>query len=179
MSSVGIENGEEGGESSLKPPVRRPSGGKPAGMRPFTHLSRSLLDGLSMSALETEEAVASDDEEEVESRDFSVDAATNLGRRMSDAVISTPSDAEPGQPPSSTEVETTQFSSPGDLAAQLYANPKLAALRGSMGMGITPLQTNVKPSVVSPPILANPKCSGYFVEPVRVPRTRSCNLIEE
>jgi len=45
--------------------------------------------------------------------------------------------------------------SPAELAAQLLANPKLAALRSPKAA-----------SPISPPILTNPKCSGYFVEPV-------------
>ncbi|EMD35294.1 hypothetical protein CERSUDRAFT_116096 [Gelatoporia subvermispora B] len=70
---------------------------------------------------------------------------------------------------------------PSDLAAQLYANPKLAALRspGVPGMSpLTPLSpmspagpgTNpqaAKIAAMSPPILVNPKCSGYFVEPMK------------
>ena len=55
--------------------------------------------------------------------------------------------------------------SPAELAAQLHANPKLAALRG----GMTPQATSKSGSPMSPPILVNPKCSGYFVEPVRDP----------
>ena len=56
-----------------------------------------------------------------------------------------------------------------DLAAQLHANPKLAALRSPGGLAMTPLNTAtrvVDKSTISPPILMNPKCSGYFVEPV-------------
>jgi dual specificity phosphatase 12 len=58
-----------------------------------------------------------------------------------------------------------------DLAAQLHANPKLAALRTPGGLAMTPLNTNtstraIDKSNISPPILMNPKCSGYFVEPV-------------
>ena len=56
-----------------------------------------------------------------------------------------------------------------DLAAQLHANPKLAALRSPGGLAMTPLNTATRvidKSSISPPILMNPKCSGYFVEPV-------------
>jgi dual specificity phosphatase 12 len=56
-----------------------------------------------------------------------------------------------------------------DLAAQLHANPKLAALRSPGGLAMTPLHTAprvIDKSSISPPILMNPKCSGYFVEPV-------------
>ena len=57
-----------------------------------------------------------------------------------------------------------------DLAAQLHANPKLAALRSPGGLTMTPLQPSTRAidkASISPPILMNPKCSGYFVEPVR------------
>jgi dual specificity phosphatase 12 len=56
-----------------------------------------------------------------------------------------------------------------DLAAQLHANPKLAALRSPSGLSMTPLNNaprGIDKSSISPPILMNPKCSGYFVEPV-------------
>ncbi len=171
-----LETDDPDDDENTPKPYPQSRGGK----RPFTNLSRSLMDSLSMSALETED----DDEIDlsgVTKTDLtptnnagvpSIDAATLLGRRLSDAVIAlSPSDTEPGQPPSAPQngAETTQFSSPGDLAAQLYANPKLAALRTPMGMGMTPIQTSVNrsnTSTSSPPILMNPKCSGYFVEPV-------------
>ena len=56
-----------------------------------------------------------------------------------------------------------------DLAAQLHANPKLAALRSPGGLAMTALNTTTRvidKTSISPPILMNPKCSGYFVEPV-------------
>ncbi|KAI0300163.1 hypothetical protein B0F90DRAFT_1725593 [Multifurca ochricompacta] len=57
-----------------------------------------------------------------------------------------------------------------DLAAQLHANPKLAALRSPGGLTMTPLQSAARvtdKASISPPILMNPKCSGYFVEPMK------------
>jgi len=57
-----------------------------------------------------------------------------------------------------------------DLAAQLHANPKIAALRSPGGLAMTPLNTATRvldKSSISPPILMNPKCSGYFVEPMK------------
>ncbi|KAF9817014.1 hypothetical protein IEO21_03688 [Rhodonia placenta] len=63
-----------------------------------------------------------------------------------------------------------------DLAAQLYANPKLAALRSPpAALNMTALTlpvsssspSGVKGLPYSPPILVNPKCSGYFVEPMK------------
>lgn len=55
------------------------------------------------------------------------------------------------------------LSSPSDLAAQPHSHPKLAGLRSSSSLA-SQVQSIIQPS--SPPILANPKCSGYFVEPV-------------
>ncbi|KAK0212756.1 hypothetical protein DFS33DRAFT_1377223 [Desarmillaria ectypa] len=169
--------------NTASPQSRVSGGGGETRKRPFTNLSMTLMDSLSMSALETED----DDEMDLSTitqtdltptnnaRVPSIDAATMLGRRLSDAVIAlSPPDTEPGQPPSAPQngtigVETTQYSSPGDLAAQLYANPKLAALRNPIAMGMTPIQTNTRSNVstTSPPILMNPKCSGYFVEPMK------------
>ena len=82
---------------------------------------------------------------------------------------------------------SNSYAHPTDLAAQLAAHPKLAALRSPAGLSMTPLtsaggisptrSTPQSPGITSvkgpnyfapasPPILANPKCSGYFVEPV-------------
>ncbi|KAJ3825203.1 hypothetical protein F5878DRAFT_707211 [Lentinula raphanica] len=67
--------------------------------------------------------------------------------------------------------------SPNDLAAQLYTNPKLAALRRGVSPPLpspNPSDSTIggggggaKPLPISPPILMNPKCSGYFVEPMQ------------
>ena len=70
---------------------------------------------------------------------------------------------------STTSAGTGTLQHGADLAAQLHANPKLAALRSPGGLAMTPLNTAsrvVDKSSISPPILMNPKCSGYFVEPV-------------
>ncbi len=80
---------------------------------------------------------------------------------------------------------SSSFIHPSDLAAQLASHPKLAALRTPSGLAMTPASggpsptrtapqspglVNVKSAnyfaPVSPPLLINPKCSGYFVEPV-------------
>jgi len=136
--------------------------------------------------------------------------ATHLGRRMSDAMLTSPVDVDvnpagekegtilkepqsrepvrspqvaspPLSPPNSfspTRAHASPLASPNDLAAQLYANPKLTALRGASGSGIESAgtasgsggATGASPRQqlpVSPPILMNPKCSGYFVEPMQ------------
>jgi len=50
---------------------------------------------------------------------------------------------------------------PSSISAQLHANPKLAALR-TTGL---PASTTPSPTL-APPILMDPRCSGYFVEAV-------------
>ncbi|KAH9886072.1 hypothetical protein C8Q73DRAFT_658881 [Cubamyces lactineus] len=74
---------------------------------------------------------------------------------------------------------TSSYVHPSDLAAQLSSHPKLAALRAPSSLTMTPTSSapqspgilNAKsPShfaSMSPPILVNPKCSGYFVEPMK------------
>lgn len=65
-------------------------------------------------------------------------------------------------PPS--QPQSTLYASPLDLAAELHSHPQLAALRArpSCITGIS-----APKSVVSPPILMDPICSGYFVEPMK------------
>ena len=55
---------------------------------------------------------------------------------------------------------------PNSISAQLHANPKLASLR-TTGLP-TSAATTPSPTLASaPPILVDPRCSGYFVEAVR------------
>jgi len=106
--------------------------------------------------------------------------------------VVTEADLAPPRPPakltqlsnSSTTSSTngssgSSYATPSDLAAQLHANPKLAALRGGLTMsplvttpaGMSPPIPMARPippaPVQSAPILANAKCSGYFVEPMK------------
>ena len=107
-------------------------------------LGRGLSDSLSMSAVEM------DDESEEET---------------SPDPKQTPKDEKP----LTVSLTNGGYAHPKDLAAELHSNPKLAALRSQIGgLSMTPLQTtNIRPmSPMFPPILVNPKCSGYFVEPV-------------
>jgi len=126
-------------------------------------------------------------------QDLSIQASRLIGNRLSDSVISTPSEvkqnpqsgtggtpafftangaavAEVTSAPATEPTPTTRLISPQDLAAQLFANPKIAALRSPpltpSTSGSQPVISSSKPAVNSPPILLNPKCSGYFVEPV-------------
>ncbi|KDR80052.1 hypothetical protein GALMADRAFT_222955 [Galerina marginata CBS 339.88] len=124
--------------------------------------------------------------------DLSIRASQILGRQLSDAVIATVGDSNRTAqlenkeksyftangsavneypvklPDTSIKYPTTHLLSPSDLAAQLLTNPKLAALRSPTTPGsanaVGPTQT---PPIVSAPILVNPKCSGYFVEPMK------------
>ena len=112
-------------------------------------------------------------------------SASNLDKPMTPSVTFETADkvtslSSQRSPPSSS------FAHPSDLAAQLASHPKLAALRLPGGLSMTPLAptggvsparsapqspglTSVKSAnYFAPPILANPKCSGYFVEPVSV-----------
>jgi dual specificity phosphatase 12 len=90
--------------------------------------------------------------------------AKTLGRRMSEAIRTPPAanaqltEGVPG-PGDDAQSETAVITLP-DLAAELNTNTKLATLRSSS------FSKMVLP--ISAPILANPKCSGYFVEPVRI-----------
>lgn len=117
--------------------------------------------------------------------DISIHASQLLGRRLSDAVISLANDTNPppersgsyfradgsavvehssDSPEAHVETRTTHLISPMDLAAQLMSDPKLAALR-SPPLSVTQAPAS-KAAPISAPILENPKCSGYFVEPV-------------
>jgi len=167
-------------------------------LRNFRNVSRGLIDmSLTMSSAVADD----DDEEEEEEEDekpldhIHAEAAKLLGRRLSDAVITPASESIKDAPAiltgnvqniglsesSATDTDatktisqepmTTHLISPTNLAAQLFANPKLAALRspsfGSSSIPVSspPAATQPKP-LVSAPIIVNPKCSGYFVEPV-------------
>ena len=94
---------------------------------------------------------------------MSMEDAKLLGRSLSDAVL-TPVGDKTSHEPYTREAESGNerpLVNPAELAARLYSNPKLATLKPPAPAGIP------KSAVpISPPILANPKCSGYFVEPV-------------
>lgn len=109
-------------------------------------LGRGLSDSLSISALDTEE----DLEDTAEQKPTSPPP---------------PKEEKPHSPPSNGG-----FAHPNDLTAELYANPKLAALRSQIGgLSMTPLQMPSNKPTNLPPILVNQKCSGYFVEPASEP----------
>jgi dual specificity phosphatase 12 len=164
-----------------------------ARLEDFRSVSKKLMNSTSTMSSAVEDDDEEDDSESGEATDppqhIHAEAARLLGRRLSDAVmtpLSNPSKelaAPLSQPPDllaaanagvekpGDELVTTHLISPANLAAQLYANPKLAALRSSsFGSSTqTPSHSATQPRLpaASPPIIMNPKCSGYFVEPVR------------
>lgn len=130
------------------PRSRRPSAGapavpsKPPSRKGSQRAPHPFLPGLSMSTI--------------------TPAATATGPPTGAA-------AGPGPAAGQTSAVTSPLAHGSDLAAQLFANPKLAALRspttlggpgGALGRPVAP------PAVVAPPILVDNKCSGYFLEPV-------------
>lgn len=150
---------------------------------------RGLLDSLSMSALETESDAEDSDADKLNppSRRPSVSDARlfrpsplsmeGIGRDLSHALeegVAGAAESVPDEParrpsPSWDTARRTSTPPPAlsagtDLAAQLSSNPKLAALRAAASLSMTSL--NGHRAALSPPILANSKCSGYFVEPV-------------
>lgn len=88
------------------------------------------------------------------------DAAT-LGESISNQI----SQSE-GQPPDSPGAiaRPSGLVHASELSAQLISNPKLAMLRS--GLSVVPAPSPSLGNARGSPLLANPKCSGYFVEPV-------------
>lgn len=154
---------------------------------------RSLLESLSMSALDTEDddnakAGAVKPLGSLSRRSSNVDSTVlcsspvsmnNLGRDLSDALdasaleletdvpnSATESDPGPPQPTTQSSGSSSQYANSADLAAQVYSSPKLAALRTSSSLLMTSISGYSAKQTFSPPILVNPKCSGYFLEPV-------------
>ncbi|KAH9042687.1 hypothetical protein EDB85DRAFT_1916277 [Lactarius pseudohatsudake] len=141
-------------------------------------LSTGIPSSLSMSALD------SDDEESADSTPATVSTPITSGINTMDtapsslatetiientnSALSTKSRLPLTLSTSAAGVSTLQHGA--DLSVQLHSNPKLAALRSPGGLTMTPLQTStrvVDKASISPPILMNPKCSGYFVEPMK------------
>lgn len=149
---------------SSKTPPPRSRGNSTNGThprRPSMSESAGMLGGfaaaLSMSALSTED---DEDDDEVLAPPFHSRAHPPSLAPLSPSLSNHYERIPEGKPVPSP------LQHPSDLAAQLYANPKLAALR-SPPLGMTPMQPPARDKTsISPPILMNPKCSGYFVEPV-------------
>ena len=174
MSSLDAEKAKErvNGESALDTDEddSSPERNLPADVKNAVH----GLEGKGV-ALQDDSAVADDDEDE-NALAQAHEEARRLGRRMSEAMEGAAGSDEREKVTQITREQTDKdksppatpatFFSPSDLAARLNENPKLSALRQeSFGGASSP---GGRMSVSSPPILMNPKCSGYFVEPVSV-----------
>ncbi|KAF7325997.1 hypothetical protein MKEN_00450600 [Mycena kentingensis (nom. inval.)] len=150
-SSLEVDGGDGSGNGD------EPINGELSSVR---NSSSNALADLTMSQLSMSTAVVDGNEDDsgTEDTDGSVPnthplaAATRLGRRLSNAMVASVADARSEEHP-----QATRISGLDDLAAQLSANSTIAALRG-----MTPLA-----SPTSQPIIINPKCSGYFVEPMK------------
>ena len=163
--------------------ARRPSGGQlrsRVNSRGEHHpsavngLGRRLSDSLSMSALDTDD----DDDHHIDPAQVQgrSGASTSGNRPTRPSPLHEKSDPIPENPMESVEASRspapvvvsdpahapTSSVNPSDFAAQLHSHPKLAGLRSPRLMSQMQAITNP----ISPPILVNPKCSGYFVEPV-------------
>ncbi|KAI0720791.1 hypothetical protein C8T65DRAFT_567048 [Cerioporus squamosus] len=157
-------------------------------------IGQSASDSLSESAIDEDDS----DEEPPKSDDEGNAVGPANGTAQSTKELSTAevvaesADKVPPLPSQRPPLSvSSSFVHPNDLAAQLAAHPKLAALRAPAALSMTPLasgsgapsparsnpqspgvaSTMAKSSSyfapVSAPILANPKCSGYFVEPLK------------
>ncbi|KAI0642554.1 hypothetical protein C8Q79DRAFT_982660 [Trametes meyenii] len=152
-------------------------------------IGQNASDALSDSALEEDssgEEPPESDDADAEEDDLAQPSASSATPTSRGAVtapstkIAPPLAQRPSMPGPNTYVH------PSDLAAQLSSHPKLAGLRAPAGLAMTPAN-NGPPAArsspqspglanarnpnyfapVSPPILINPKCSGYFVEPMK------------
>ncbi|KAF8068955.1 hypothetical protein FPV67DRAFT_1098469 [Lyophyllum atratum] len=191
MSTIAAESNASEDIVGGRSPVRRRSSGEKPTLRDLPEIPRAEDLFASTSALE------SDDDEGfptpevlspglIESPSGMTDETAKLiGRRMSDAMLSPTKETllEPlvdsrhalNETQTSSSVDQsplTTFISPSDLAAELSSNMKLAALRSPLGTplgaGVNAIQPTSKSlTPISAPIIVNPKCSGYFVEPMK------------
>ncbi|KAG9313375.1 hypothetical protein JVU11DRAFT_5692 [Chiua virens] len=92
-------------------------------------------------------------------------AMRTFGRRTPAKRVPSPPPPSAGPHPSTSTSTSTAIGAAPDLAAQLSANPKFAALRAAASMHLS--MTGLNGKALSPPILMNPRCSGYFVEPMK------------
>ncbi|KAF8889666.1 hypothetical protein BD779DRAFT_325060 [Infundibulicybe gibba] len=142
-------------------PPRRP----PARVLPA--IARGGMEAaLSMSALESDDS----DPEEGKSSDAApmgvLEASKLLGRQLSDAIITTPPDAPYGEgarPAQDDAKQPLTTTIDADLVMHITGKLRSNSLRSPPISPLSPL----KSQFISPPILANPKCSGYFVEPMK------------
>ena len=106
---------------------------------------------------------------DTKARLLGIDGIAGFGRRgMSDSLsmsaleVDEDPETEKEKKPDSPTV--SGFAHPNNISAQLYANPKLAPLRTT---GLPTSSTQPPTIAFVPPILVDPRCSGYFIEAVR------------
>ncbi|KAI0676571.1 hypothetical protein C8Q78DRAFT_962476 [Trametes maxima] len=144
-------------------------------------IGQNASDALSDSALE--EGSSEEEPSESDDADTNKDGPVKEGQSVSSATPAQVTLPPPQRPLTSS---SNSYVHPSDLAAQLSSHPKLAGLRTPSGLTMTPA-SNGPPAArsapqspglantrnpnyfasMSPPILINPKCSGYFVEPMK------------
>lgn len=128
---------------------------------------------LSMSALDSDDEESADSTTPVTTSTprtgGSHPSETTPSSLAAETIVGDPETVHPPPASSIAAPAASPLQHGSELAAQLHANPKLAALRSPGGLSMTPLQITTRvidKASISPPILMNPKCSGYFVEPV-------------
>jgi len=101
---------------------------------------------------------------DTKARPLGPDGVANLGtsKSLSMSAPEVEADHETGRkkpdPPN-----VSGLAHPSSLSAQLHTHPNLAALRTTgLPAGTTPFPT----LALAPPILVDPRCSGYFIETV-------------
>ncbi|KAI0761117.1 protein-tyrosine phosphatase-like protein [Irpex lacteus] len=96
----------------------------------------------------------------LDSADFqnAVDLGESISKKLSESEnAAAPVENSPANPP--------RLAHASQLTAQLSSNPKIAVLRS--GLSVIPAPSPSLANTGGSPILSNPKCSGYFVEPLK------------
>lgn len=109
----------------------------------------------------TSTTLSSESSVHLDSADFqnAVDLGESISKKLSESEnAAAPVENNPANPP--------RLAHASQLTAQLSSNPKIAALRS--GLSVIPAPSPSLANTGGSPILSNPKCSGYFVEPVRL-----------
>lgn len=151
-----MSHGSSSTATALSPPSRRSSG---SDVRPFRPSPLSM-EGIGRDLSQAlEQSMAGD----------AVEPSEAPTRRVPSPSVDTTKRAPSPGPPRPCSSGGTPSASGADLAAHLSSNPKLAALRAAASLNLSMTSLNGTKATLSPPILMNPKCSGYFVEPVIPP----------
>lgn len=148
-----------------RPPSRRPSGGDGrASATPLSmdNIGRDLSDALNAASAPTDAV-----EQELGEVPRTLSPVSEVRRGEGDSETDSSQQQQQAEVQSQVPGSDIQYASPADLAAHLYANPKLAALRAPPSLAMTTITGCATKQNPSPPILMNPKCSGYFVEPMK------------